>query len=78
MAKSNVTQNKPSIPHDEAAKVSDAAFAVVQLGDLLRQSKEHAGFEGIEKKHWIAIGIAIEQLSSAVYYSPILNDLEGA
>lgn len=78
MAKNNVTQNNQSIPHDEASKVSDAAFALQMLGDLLRKSQEHGGFEAIEKKHWIAIGIAIEQLSSAVYYSPILLDTEEA
>lgn len=61
---------------ESAARESDAAYALKHLGDMLRLSQEHAGFEGMSDKHWTAIGIAIEQLSERLYTGSLSKTLE--
>lgn len=62
-------------PTDWSA-ANDAAYAIRHLGDLLRQSSENGGFEGLEKRHWTAIGIAIEQLAKGLERGALTNPME--
>ncbi len=45
----------------------EASFAIQQLGSIIKESNDCAGFEGITSSHWSAIGIAIEKLSDLVH-----------
>lgn len=64
---------------DEVIKASDAAYALKNLGDLVRLANDdHAGYEGIESRHWCAVGIAMEHLGESLYSGELSKTLEGA
>ena len=79
MATQDITTT--TVSEDEAFEnarlESDAAYALKQIGELIRLANEgNSGFESLSHRHWAAIGIAVEQLADRLYSGSISHTLE--
>lgn len=64
--------------YDEAYREVQAAESLAALGDLLSTAYDNGGFDGMENRHWRAIGVAVKHFGKILTGGSLSRRLEKA